>query len=103
MKNQVENIRYNVVKSGELQGSATVLQMPDISCRAVAFSAVSDNAGSVYIGGAGVTAPDGTTDTTSGLELQAGDMTQFIPVPNLNVFYRICANAGDDLTYMVLE
>jgi hypothetical protein len=100
MKNDVENIRYKVVKSGEIQGSATAAQMPDIPCRAVAFSAVSGNVGSVYLGGSGVTVPDGTTDTTSGLELEAGDMTQFIPVDNLNVFYYICDNAGDDIVYL---
>ena len=103
MRNQVENISYGVAKAGEIQGSATAAQMPNITCRAVAFSADSSNAGSVFIGGSGVTIPDGTTDTTSGLELQAGDMTQFIPVPNLNLFYRICDNAGDDLTYLALE
>lgn len=103
MRNQVENILYGVVKSGEVQGSATAAQLPDIPCRAVAFSALSSNAGSVWLGGAAVTVADGTTDTTSGLELQAGDMTQFIPVPNLNLFYRICDNAGDDLTYMAVE
>ncbi len=103
MRNQVENVRYNVVKSGEIQGSATAAQMPDISCRAVAFSADSSNAGSIFIGGAGVTIPDGTTDTTSGLELQPGDMMQFVPVPNLNLFYRICDNAGDDLSYLAFE
>lgn len=102
MKNQVENILYYVVKAGEIQGSATAVQLPDIPCSQVAFSAVSDNAGSVFLGGAGVTVPDGTTDTTSGLELEAGDMTQFINMPNLNLFYRICDNAGDDLTYLAL-
>ena len=102
MRDQVESISYNSVKAGELAGSATAVQMPDISCRQVAFSAVSDNAGSVFIGGAGVTVPNGTTDTTSGLELEAGDMTQFINVPNLNLFYYIGDNAGDDLTYLAL-
>ncbi len=103
MKNQVENVVYGAVKVGELAGSATAVQMPDIPCSQVAFSAVANNAGSVFLGGAGVTVPDGTTDTTSGLELEAGDMTQFINVPNLNLFYRICDNAGDDLTYLALE
>lgn len=101
-KVQSENVRYQLIQSGEIQGSATATQMPSIPCRNVAFAAVSSNAGSVYIGGAGVTIPDGTTDTTSGLELQAGDMTQFIPTDNLNVFYYICDNAGDDLTYLTL-
>ena len=84
MRNEVENIRYGKIQSGERQGSATAVQLPDIPCRAVAISALSSNAGSVWLGGSGVTVADGTTDTTSGLELEAGDMTQFIPVDNLN-------------------
>ena len=93
---------YTVVKCGELQGSATALQMPNVPCSAVRFKARSDNAGSVYIGGAGVTKADGTTDLSTGLELIAGDDTGWIPTDNLNRFYRICANAGDDLTYLAL-
>lgn len=94
---------FKNVKSGELQGSATALQCPDISAVLVRFTAETGNAGNVYLGGAGVTKPDGTTDTTTGLVLDAGQTTDWMPVENLNKFYRICDNAGDDLTYMVLE
>jgi len=94
---------FNRVKSGELAGSATAAQMPDISCRMVMFTGVLGNAGNVYIGGAGVTVPDGTTDVTSGFELDAGVSTPWLPVSNLNVFYRICDNAGDDLVYVAIE
>lgn len=103
MRNIVENIEYEVVQSGEIAGSATAAQMPDISCKAVAFSAATGNTGNVYIGASGVTVPDGTTDTTSGIELEPGDMTQFIPVKNLNKFYYICDNAGDDILYLALS
>ena len=74
--------------------------MPDISCSMVNFKAVLSNAGNVYIGISGVTAVNGTTDTTSGFELGPGDETGFIPVDNLNRFYRISTNVGDDLTYL---
>ena len=67
------------------------------------FKAVNSNAGDVYIGASTVTVVDGTTDTTSGYELAAGEETGWLPVNNLNLFYRICDNAGDDLTYLVLE
>ena len=67
------------------------------------FKAVKGNAGNVYIGIAGVTVVDGTTDTTSGFELGAGETTGWIPASNLNLFYRICDNAGDDVVYMVLQ
>ena len=86
--------------TGELAGSVTAVQMPDVPCSRVRFKARSDNAGSVYIGVAGATAPDGTTDATTGFELDAGDDTGFLYASNLNEFYRICDNAGDDLTYL---
>lgn len=90
------------IVSGELAGSTSAAQLPDISCQYVNLKAAGDNAGNVYIGAAGVTAPDGTTDTTTGLELAPGDETGWLPVPNLSVLYRICDNAGDDLTYIAL-
>jgi hypothetical protein len=86
--------------TGELQGSATALQLPNVPCSRVRIKARSDNAGSVYIGAAGVTLPNGTTDTTTGFELDAGDDTGWMPCDNLNIFYRICDNVGDDLTYL---
>lgn len=86
--------------TGELAGSATAVQMPDIDCKAVVFKALAGNAGNVYIGGSGVTVADGTTDTTTGFELDAGQETPLLPAFNLNQFYRICDNAGDDLTYI---
>ena len=90
------------LRSGELAGSAAAAQMPALTARYVRFRALSTNAGNVYIGMAGVTKSDGTTDTTSGLELSAGDDSGWIPCANLNEFYRICDNAGDDLTYLAV-
>ena len=90
---------------GELQGVASATQMPSVTGQLVRFKALSGNAGNVYIGRSTVTKIDGTTDVTSGLELDAGDDTGWIPIPgkNMNAFYRICDNVGDDLTYMVLK
>lgn len=99
----VEQKTYTSVKAGEIQGAAAATQLPSISCKLVKFKARNDNAGNVYLGGAGVTLPDGTTDVTTGIELDAGEETGWIPVDNLNRFYRICNNAGDDLTYLALE
>ena len=88
--------------SGELQGNTGATQLPNVACFMVRFKASSSNAGNVYIGGSGVTKVDGTTDTTTGLRLEPGDETGWIPVPgrSLNAFYRICDNAGDALTYL---
>lgn len=93
---------FTKIACGELAGSASALQMPDVACKLVKFKALNDNAGDVYIGGSGVTVADGTTDVTTGLEIAAGEETGWLPVSNLNLFYRICDNAGDDLTYLVL-
>ena len=87
---------------GERQGSATAVQLPSVSGSMVQLCALASNAGNVYYGGAGVTVPNGTTDTTSGIELTPGDKTLWIPIDNLNKLYIICNNAGDDITYMVL-
>lgn len=85
---------------GELQGSATALRLPDIPCELVYLAAQPDNVGNVYIGGSTVTVPNGTTDVTSGICLKPGAVLPFF-VKNLNQLYRICDNAGDDLTYFV--
>jgi len=99
-----EHKQYDSVASGALAGSVSALQLPDIPCRAVFFTALASNVGKAYLGGPGVTIPsDSTTDTTSGIELQAGDMTPFIPISNLNKLFRICENAGDDLTYFLVK
>lgn len=93
---------YDAVACGELQGSTTALQLPDIPCKIAILKAEASNAGKVYLGGAGVTAIDGTTDATTGLQLSAGEMVR-LEIANLNLLYRICGNSGDDLTYLVLR
>lgn len=91
------------VACGELAGNAAATQMPSVACKLIKFKAEIDNAGNVYIGGSTVTKADGTTDTTTGLQLAAGEETPWMPVTNANIFYRICDNAGDDLTYIALS
>ena len=102
MPRVIENLLYHSVASGELAGSVTTTQCPDITCNAVQFMALTDNVGNVYIGGPGVTVPNGVTDTTSGVPLAAGNPLQFIPCRNLKMFYYICDNAGDDLVYLAI-
>jgi hypothetical protein len=92
----------NVVGVGERAGSASAVQLPTVSGSMVYIKAVGSNAGNVYVGLAGVTVVNGTTDTTSGIELDAGEMLGPLPIDNLNQLYIICDNAGDDITYMVL-
>lgn len=94
---------YTAPVSGELAGSASALQLPNVACKMVMFMAEAANAGKVYLGVSGVTKIDGTTDTTTGFQLAAGQATPWIPVDNLNRLFRICDNAGDDLTYLVMN
>lgn len=89
-----------IVGCGEVAGNAAATVMPTLNCRMARFKAEAANAGNVYVGLAAVTKADGTTDTTTGLELAPGDDTGWLPCSNLNDFYRICDNAGDDLTYL---
>jgi hypothetical protein len=98
-----------MAQTGELAGSTTAAQMPSVSGSMVRFKARDDNAGNVYIGYSGVTKPNGSTDTTTGFPLDAGDDSGWVPFSsavtsgdNLNDFYYICDNAGDDLIYWVL-
>lgn len=93
---------FQTVQSGELAGATSATRMPNVACTLVKFKAASDNVGKVYVGGAGVTKADGTTDTTTGWSLAAGEETPYWPVPNVQSFYRICDNAGDDLVYVAL-
>lgn len=95
--------QFTTVKSGEISGSASAKQLPDIPCKMVKFIGQSDNTGGVYLGGSSsVTVPDGTQDATSGLHIDTSVDSGWIPVDNLNRFWIICDNAGDDLTYLAL-
>ena len=95
---------YNdTIVTGERAGSATAVQLPDVPCKQVNIKAVIGNSGNVYVGGAGVTKVDGTTDVTTGFELDAGQETGWINIANLNKLYMICDNAGDDITYIAVR
>jgi len=103
MSDNFKQAPYTTVKCGELQGSATALQLPNIQCSMVRFTTLKTNVGNVYLGGSGVTKPDGTTDVTSGLQLIPGSDSGWISARNLNIFYRICDNAADHMTYLAME
>lgn len=92
----------NKFTTGELEGVVAATQNPDIRCKLVKFIAALDNVGIVWIGGAGVTAGDGNTDTTTGFPLDAGYETPWIPIDNVDQTYRICDNLGDNCFYMVV-
>ena len=89
------------ILTGEVSGSTTRKQLPDIEFELCQIKAVASNSGKVYVGNSGVTKPDGTTDTSSGMELAAGDFTWFIMPGNLSDVWIICDNAGDDIVYII--
>lgn len=91
----------NKIAVGEVSGSATAKVLPTIDGGLVWIQALATNAGNVYVGGAGVTVPNGTTDVTSGMTLAAGDWFGPLTLSNLNLLYIICDNAGDDITYFI--
>ena len=98
-----ERTVIGVPASGELAGATSATQLPDVPCKLAMLKASTDNAGHVYVGGAGVTVANGSTDVTTGLQLAAGEVTPWLPIDNLNRLWRICDNVGDDLTYLVIR
>src|SRR5512146_1978721 len=92
------------IVTGAVSGETSATQLAALPCRMILFKAEAANAGNVYIGTtSGVTKiSDSTTDATTGLQLDAGEMTPWIPCVNKSQFWIICDNAGDDLTYMAL-
>lgn len=104
MRDLVSYAQFRFARSGEIAGATSATQMPSIECAgAVCLQAAKSNVGNVYIGGAGVTKPNGVTDQTTGIELEPGEVLQFMPCSNLNIFFYICDIAGDDILYMLLE
>ena len=87
------------IVSGELVGVTSATQLPDIACNRVTLKAEAANPSFVYLGGAGVTKKDGSTDATTGLQLDAGDEVTLY-ISNLNLLYRVCDASGDVLTYI---
>ena len=96
--------------TGEVLGSTDAAQMPTQTYRWGYIKAESGNSGSVFIGSSSDVEAFGSTDTntTGGLELDAGDVIILDMFPpdlhsNLNEFWYICENAGDDFTYMLFD
>ena len=93
---------YKTLLTGEIAGTITAVQMPDIPCSKVKLKAVRSNSGNVYIGREGVTkVAGGANNETAGFELDAGEDTDWLVIDNLNKLWRICDNAGDELVYII--
>ncbi len=97
------NPAYTVPVSGELVGVTVATPLPNIPCRLVRLKAEAANTGKVYVGRAGVTVANGTTNTTSGFQLYPGDDTGWLPLDNLNRLSRICTDTTSHLTYLAVS
>jgi hypothetical protein len=89
--------------TGELPGKTVATLCPTITGNSIMFKAESANTGNCYIGGSSVAITSGSLNTNTGLELDSGDSSGWIPVKNLNQFYYICNSTFDHLTYMVIQ
>lgn len=93
---------YTTPDTGEFAPGTSSTVFPTVACSWARLKARAANIGKVYFGPTGVTKADGTTDTTTGFELSAGEDTGWMPVDNLNRFFGIGDNATDSVTYLVL-
>ena len=86
---------YQLQGSGQVTLTTSAQRLSDFGGLLVRIKALSTNAGSIFIGKAGVT-------TSNGFELQPGDDLGTVPFENLNQVYAVAANGGDKLSYLVL-
>jgi hypothetical protein len=104
MAGSLGNFPFTEIRCGEVSGSTTAKQLPDVvSAGLVYIQAVKNNAAAVTIGGAGVTIQTGTTNTTTGVALEAGEWMPAVNIDNLNRLYIIGANATDDIVYFIMR
>jgi hypothetical protein len=98
---------FTEVLTGEIAGSTSSALCPNVPCLVVKFKAQAANTGRVYLGSAAnhpnISKTDGSADSTTGLQLSAGQETDWLPVSNLNKFGLICDNASDALTYIAFR
>jgi len=100
----VENFTaVSAPSNGEFIAGTAALQLPNVACQLAWLKADSNNADQVYFGGSGVTTPNGTADTTSGIELDAGDMWGPIPISNLNLMYGVSDTDAQKVEYFCLS
>jgi hypothetical protein len=96
---------FSKVSFGEIGAGVVAAAFPSIKGSFVVLRAADTNPGVIYLGLAGVTIPNGATDTTSGWPLPAGSETLAIPLPSndLASLSIIASIAGCSLSYMVFS
>ena len=96
----VGNKVYSNIATGELISGTAALQGPNINAELIQLWAGKGNSGTVYWGGSGVTTEDGTADTTTGVPLPAAEVSNYVPLSNLNKIWHV-ANADDQRLFYV--
>ena len=89
-------------ETGEVSGSITPKQLPEIKCEAVKIKAVGNNPTNVYVGQAGVHTVKAADREDVGWELDAGEETPWYFIHNLNQLYIVSDATGDDIVYTLL-
>lgn len=88
--------------TGEVSGSISPKQLPEIDCQAAKVKAVASNPTNVYVGQGGVHIVQAADREDVGWELDAGEETPWYFIHNLNQLYIVCDAAGDDIVYTLL-
>ncbi len=100
----VENQVYQIRRTGETLVPTSPIQLPNNPCRYARIRARAGNDGIIAIGWSNaVTLPNGTNNTTAGIEMEARDDTHWIPLDNLNRIWAIASNTGDSLVWEYLK
>lgn len=99
----VQEATFAVASNGVFVPTASATQMPTVSAHLVYITAIKANTGTIYLGrSSAVTTTVNANNTTTGLELQAGQQVGPLPISNLNEIWAIGTVATDAITYMVL-
>lgn len=92
------------VACGEVIAGTVAAVMPTVECKIAYLRTAATNAGTVYIGGAGVTAANGTADATTGIPLEGGEQFGPLPIANLNQLYTIVSGTvAQRLMYLAIS
>ena len=94
---------YETVLTGEIALTSVSNQFPDVPSYLVRFKARKENIRPAFVGPLGVTVPDGVTDQTTGLQMDAQDDSGWMLVRNLNNFYGLASGGTAGLTYIILR
>lgn len=99
----VQENTYAGVANGVLVPGASAANFPSVVGHLYYITAAKANTGTIYLGTSNsVTSTIGSTNTTTGIELQAGQSIGPLPLTNLNDLWAKATVSTDALTYLVL-